>query len=338
MKKLIIAIAILVFSFDGLSQQDKHFSMFYANPVLINPAAAGHFGGDLRLFTNFRSQWFTASDQPFRTFAASADGKFLNNKVGHGFIGAGISIMNDVSGDSKFTLNIISVPLNYSLELNRTSYLSLGIQPGFYSQKLSDAALFFDNQWTGGGFDNALNSNENLGAFQLSSFDLSAGLYYVSSPTDNVNFQIGVAGFHLSKQKIGFYTSSEKLYRNLTFSGAAEIKMDDSKLSFQPAILAMFQGPNYEISVGNNFMYEIKPASKSTGYFDGMSIGGGLFYRAADALILNLVYNAGLISAGMAYDINISRLKMATNTIGAFEIYLKFSPSFGDKSASPSIN
>jgi len=336
MKKL-ICIIIAIVSLNASAQQDKHFSMFFNNHMQFNPGAAGHFGGDIRIFTNFRTQWFTVPNQAFRTISASVDGKLLNKEIDNGFIGAGLQVVNDVSGDGKFTVNYITVPINYSIQVNRKSYFSLGLQPGMYAQHLSGDALYFQNQWTGSNFDSALPTGENLGGSATSKFDLGAGLYYIFSPKSNSTIELGLSGLHLSKQSVGFYQNSEKLYRNFTFFGKGDFKQTNSDWSIHPAFIAMVQGPNYEITFGSNFDYILKPSSKHTMYFDGMSISFGFYYRAMDAFIGNLVYNAGPLSIGVSYDTNISGLTAATKGVGAVEGFLRFTPSLNRSLGAPRI-
>lgn len=332
MKKLIIIIA-LIGGMNLYAQQDRHFSMFFANPVQLNPGAAGNGLGDISLFTNFRSQWFTVSGNPFRSFSASVDGKLFDGAMSNGFIGAGMNFYSDLSGDSKYKVNIVSFPVNYTIQLDRSNYLAVGLQPAYYAQSIDDGALYFDSQWTGSGFNTDYSSGEALGSFNASKFDISAGIYAVLSPSKNQKYRFGVSGYHLSKQKISFYGFTEKLYRNMTLFGQADLGRESSNLSFHPAVFAFFQGPNREFTIGNNFEYLLKPSSIHTGYFDGMSIGWGLYYRTSDALIANVVYRAGGLTFGASYDLNHSKLRVASNGVGAFELFLAFNPSLGIGSA-----
>ncbi|MEO9534006.1 MAG: PorP/SprF family type IX secretion system membrane protein [Crocinitomicaceae bacterium] len=338
MKNSILIIASL-FVLSTYGQQDKHYSMFFANPVQFNPAVAGHFGGNVQLFANYRSQWFTVSDNPFRSFSASIDGKLGERQLKNGFVGAGMNIMNDVSGDSRYSLTVISAPINYSLEVNRNSYFSLGIQPGLYMQKMSGDQLYFDNQWDGSGFNSAIASNENLGGFNDTKFDLGAGLYFTSSPSSNSKYQLGVSASHLTRQPINFLQSSEKLYRNFSLYARGEFGSNGSNVAFHPAIIAFMQGPNYEVMFGNNFVYQLRPPSKHTMYFDGTSIGFGVYYRWADALVANMVFTTGAFSAGVSYDLNISGLSPATKGVGGCEFFVKLTPTLGsNKFGAPRIH
>jgi type IX secretion system PorP/SprF family membrane protein len=326
MMKIIIGLAVVFLSFSTIAQQDRHFSMFFANPVQKNPGAAGHGLGTFQAFTNFRMQWFTISSAPFRSFSASFDAKLLDKTIDNGFIGFGANMVNDVSGDGKYTVNVVQIPINYTLEIGENSLLSLGLQPGVYAQNINEGALYFDNQWTGAGFNTTISSGESLGAFNISRFDLGAGIYYNSFIKDNFNLQLGVSALHLTSQKISFYNVAEKLYRNFNFQGLAHIWPEDRNVSFHPAIYGLFQGPNFEMVLGNNFEYALRPVSQYTGYFDGMALSFGVYYRTSDAIIANIIYKAGSMSLGVSYDANMSKLSIATKGVGAVEVFLKFNP------------
>lgn len=338
MKKLATITVLLGLTFGSLAQQDKHYSMFFENPVQLNPGAAGHNPGGMSFFTNFRTQWFTLSNSSFRSISASFDTKLFEGSLSNGFIGAGINFVNDVSGDARYSLNVISIPLNYSIKVGPKSYLAVGLQPGMYMQSLKENELYFDSQWNGGGFDQTISNGENLSDFNLSKFDFSAGVFYNSSVNENFTYQVGLSGFHLTGQKVSFYQLSEKLYRNFTLYSQFNIWQGESKVSYHPAIFAMKQGPNLEFTFGNNFEFELKPVSQHTGYFDGMALSLGVYYRSNDAIIANLIYKAGSLSAGVSYDMNLSGLSAATKGVGAVECFLKFVPQLESKLGAPRIH
>src|SRR5690242_12887659 len=54
--------------------QDIHFSQFYENALLRNPALTGIFTGDYKAGVNYRSQWGNIS-YPFQTVLASVEMK-----------------------------------------------------------------------------------------------------------------------------------------------------------------------------------------------------------------------------------------------------------------------
>ncbi|MCH2233226.1 MAG: PorP/SprF family type IX secretion system membrane protein [Crocinitomicaceae bacterium] len=339
MKKL-----VLIGLFAGLytsvnAQADKHFSMFAETPVSLNPAAAGMHPGAIQLFTNFRMQWLTASDNPFRTIAASAEGRFFDQ--GNGHLGTGVAFYNDLAGDGLYQVNEVRIPINYAISLSRTQYLSIGIQPGFYQRTLTSDNLTWESQWTGIAFNTATEANEALlnENLNVSLFDMGAGIYWFGDISKNTKITLGLSGQHLTKQDLNFFGNEDELFRKLTFHGQAEFKRQNSNLSYVPAFYTFFQGPNREFIFGSNFKYQLRGASIHTGYFDEVSLSFGAYYRVGDALMANVIFDMAGFSVGAAYDLNISGLTVATNGVGAMEFFLRYRLNFGGRSlANPRIH
>jgi hypothetical protein len=49
-----------------------------------------------------------------------------------------------------------------------------------------------------------------------------------------------------------------------------------------------------------------------------------LFYRNKDAIVTKLICDLGDYSLGLAYDVNVSGYKTASNGVGGFEISLRY--------------
>ena len=119
MKKIIqisLTTFVLTVGFNASAQQDKHFSMFTESPVFLNPATAGFSAQQLQLFTNYRSQWLTVTEDPYRTISAGVDWRMMDPEANKSssFIGAGVNFYNDKAGISNYTTNIITFPINYA--------------------------------------------------------------------------------------------------------------------------------------------------------------------------------------------------------------------------------
>ena len=310
-------------------QQDQHFSMFTESPVYLNPATAGFIPGDMQLFTNYRLQWSTATDNPYRTISASTDWKMLD--YGGGRMGAGLNFYNDAAGITKYQTNVISIPVNYAFRINRDNQIAIGLQPAFYQRTIKNTDITWQNQWNGVEFDKTINNDELLLSqnFTVSRFDISAGAYWEGYFTKNAKLKIGVSGQHLTKQRVNFANEDERLYRKLNIHGQAEFKNDLTGVTIMPAFVAFLQGPNKEIVVGSNFRFLLKGASLATNYFDEVTLSVGSYFRVGDALILNTIFNVAGFSFGASYDLNISKLNIATRGVGAMEFFIKYNIEFG---------
>lgn len=321
------------------AQQDKHFSMFAESPIYLNPAAAGFFPGQLQAFTNFRMQWLTVSDNPYRTISASIDWRMFDRGS---FMGMGLNFYNDVAGDGQYMINEVTAPISYAIEINKDNHIAVGLQPAWYSRTLLNADLTWDNQWNGTAFDTQISSNENIFGtnLTLNKFDLSAGVYWYAHLNKQIRINAGIAGHHLTKQKIQFYELNEdKLWRKLTLFGQMNIKRPNSNMTISPALWGFIQGPNKELTVGSNFKYLLRGASRVTGYFDEMSLSFGTYYRIGDAAIVNLIYEISGFAVGASYDFNLSGLSPATGGVGGFEVFLRFRTNVQRKGlGNPSIH
>ena len=60
-----------------------------------------------------------------------------------------------------------------------------------------------------------------------------------------------------------------------------------------------------------------------------LSVSGGAVYRWKDALIPVIKINTSNLSIGFSYDVNISKLKTASNYRGGYELTLSFSDLWG---------
>src|ERR1043165_9714623 len=97
MKKLITITAALMAIGGTLRAQDIHFSQFYENAILRNPALTGIFSCDYKAGVNYRTQWGNISN-PFQTVLASAETRIVVNKELHDYLSFGACISYDHAG------------------------------------------------------------------------------------------------------------------------------------------------------------------------------------------------------------------------------------------------
>lgn len=315
-------------STSALSQQDKHFSMFAESPVYMNPAAAGFFPGNMQLFTNFRMQWLPVSTTAYRTISASTDWRLFDKGS---FMGMGVNFYNDFSGDSKYMVNEVTFPLNYAIEIAKDNHFAIGLQPAWYQRTVLNENLTWDNQWTGTDFNTTYNSNEVLlnENMNLSKFDISAGAYWYAHVSRYTKLSFGLAGSHLTKQRINFMSEDSRLFRKLTLHGQMEFKQQNSNLTIIPAFYGFLQGPNKELTLGSNFRYLLRGSSRVTGYFEEISLSFGAYYRLGDAILANVIFDIAGFSVGAGYDLNVSKLTVASKGFGGFEVFLRYRARFG---------
>lgn len=333
MKKLIALILVGQFCLSLSAQQDKHSSMFYANPISINPGATGFFSGDIQAFMGYKDQWKSISQSPYKTVSASVEGRLLEDKLNGGFMGVGINFYNDVAGESKLTTNVYNFNLNYAVQIADDQKLALGVQPGILQRHFGSQNLSWDEQWNGSTFDTGLQSGELITSDKNTQFDINAGLYYSAKFHGNNSLNIGVSASHLLKPSFSIINTDD-LHQKYTFHAGGDIVNNGGRMVINPNVLFFMQGPNREIAFGSDFRYLLKESSKHTGYYDQSSISVGGYLRVKDAFYTTLFLNLSKFSLGVSYDINISGLSVASQGRGGMELLLRYRLSLSKTAAS----
>jgi len=314
-KKIISFLFFLSLAGAALRAQDIHYSQFNASPQNLNPAQAGLFDGDWRFVGNYRSQW-SSIPVPYKTFSLAADTR-LKTKLKNDVPGVGLVVNNDRSGDSKFTTTQIFVSGSYIKKLTSDSanFLSIGIQPGITTKSFDINALTFDNQYDGDQFNGALPSGENFDRTRITYLDLGAGVGYLWRKTNRTKLNVGASFFHINRPKQSFFNNSDiKLDMKTTLSGIGQFPVA-AKLDLLPTFMYQRQGKFQETLLGVFGKYYLKPVN---GVETAVSLGG--FYRLKDAFILAANIDYRSFNVGLSYDVNLSKLKEASNSRGGFEI------------------
>jgi type IX secretion system PorP/SprF family membrane protein len=322
--KIIIGSLVLMFVTSINAQQDRHFSLFYVSPLELNPGAAGMFSGDVQFFTNYKNQWSSITPNLYKTITGSVDGKVYKNTSNGTFVGAGLGFYNDVAGIGKMKTNIYAASVSVGIEIADNQFLALGIRPGLFQRSIDYTNFTWSNQWNGTEFDAGTLPGESVHFGNIIKFDLNTGIYYIGNITENILVQGGLALHHVTRPSIGFSSSDETLYMKTVINARMVYIISHSKIGLEPNVLAFFQGPNKEITFGNDFKYYLKESSKYTGYFEETSLSLGVYYRKQDAIYTTFFFNTSGFSLGVAYDSNISGLKAATNGLGGMEFLLRY--------------
>ena len=329
MKKLQIALTLLLFT-QVNAQQDFHSSLWYSSPSLLNPAATGTMDEDYTLFTNYRAQWLTALDLPFRTNQLSAEFKMGNETMNSGWFGSGVHFTNDATGDTKIMTNAVSIPINYVFEMQDDRLFSIGFKPGVINRSINTDFQTWDNQWNGISFDNTLLSNES-GARSYTRIDVGTGMYFKKMWRNRSKFDIGLAANHLNAPDAGYKTLITQTYRQYLFHTSANIALKNYRFMLSPQIIAFFQGPNRDIIIGSSIDFLLKEGSRRTTFRQQQTFGVGLNYRMNDALIVSMMLKMNGFQIGMSYDAALNVNRIPTKTVGAVELFLKYSWYKGQK-------
>lgn len=325
-----IALALLLGLASRTLSQDVGFSQFYDQPLLRNPALAGVFTGDLRFTASYRNQWQSVTI-PYRTFGLSSEVKMPANFVADDNITFGLQLLKDVAGTSQFSTVHIMPAVNYSLPLSgeTNSYLSIGFMGGLMQQRFDPTKLVLGDQFVAGSngtFSVLPSSQQVFNNTSVNYFDLSAGLSYSGGLSDEVNYYFGAGIFHIMSPQVGFFegnkiTLNKKLALNLGFSAPTS---DADKFTVYADYFRQFADGFH--SAGNTFQAGCMFTHDLLVVGDmEQSIGFGALYRLDDAIIPVVRLQISKCAIGASYDVNISKLVVASHYRGGFELTLSYS-------------
>jgi type IX secretion system PorP/SprF family membrane protein len=198
------------------------------------------------------------------------------------------------------------------------TFLSVGFTGGYAQRSFDPSKATFNNQYQGGKFNNGNATGEQLGDPKFSYWDLGAGITYSSSMglDHNVNYFIGLAGYHLTQPKNSFYTNSVNLDMKWNVNAGLSAPIDE-RYSFQLHANYLRQGTYNELIAGGLLGWNKMDEVNGNMLF---SLYAGVFYRMSDALIPTLKVKYKDYAFGFSYDANVSTLKAATNVKGGYEI------------------
>src|SRR5215475_8261674 len=152
-----IVMLIFIFSVAGnysLKAQDLHFSQWFNEPLLTNPANTGFIpDADYRLGANYRNQWSSVMSEPYKTMSIWGDAQVMRNRIQSGWLGLGGAILHDVAGAGSLSTTEVYASVAYHQMLGYSSLLSIGFNTGYVNKQINSANLKFPDQFDGKFFD-----------------------------------------------------------------------------------------------------------------------------------------------------------------------------------------
>ncbi len=318
--KLVTTGCIAGCSFVNAKAQDIHFSQFYENAILRNPALTGIFSGDYKAGINYRNQWSSIS-VPFQTMLASVESRVtVNAETGDNF-SFGITATYDKAGSINFNSMQIYPAVNYNkaLEDKHQSYISVGFTAGYIQRSVDPSKMTFSSQYVGGRFDPNNGSNEHITNVKNTYFDLGAGVSFNSSlgEYNNVNYYIGAAAYHINKPKAAFAPDQAYLRLHTKWNGNMGVQyLIDNEYSVTVHMNYSRQG-TYQEAIGGVLLSWRNMDAVSRTLF---TIYGGVFHRLNDAWIPTVKLDYKNYSFTVSYDLNTSQLRTASQGMGGMEI------------------
>jgi type IX secretion system PorP/SprF family membrane protein len=309
MKRAITRIFVLVFfataGWIQLSAQDAHYTQFYANQPLLNPAFTGAALGP-RVSMNYRAQWVSIPGS-YRQNAVSYDQPLL---FGKSLQGIGGTITSDRAGEGNLTKLTLNLNYSFALQFGRRGheqYLRFGLGGGLEQANIDFAKLRFSDQIDPrDGFVRATQEIQPQARFNP---DVHFGMVYY-----NRLAWLGISAHHLTEPVQTFITTattgdSLRLPRKFTVTAGLKLPVgppnDPEKITISPALLFMQQRNFNQLNIGA--YVGIEPMIFGLWYRSNFNNFDGQFIQS-DAIAGLVGFRQGIFSIGYSYDYTISRL------------------------------
>lgn len=302
--------------------QDIHFSQFYENAMLRNPALTGIFTGDYKVGLDYRTQWGAVST-PYNTIMISGETKILVNREAGDYLSFGLVATHDAAGTISFNSNQVypAIAYNKCLEDNHNTYLSVGLTGGYIQRSVDQSKMTFSSQYVGGNYSSTNPTGESGTYNSLSNYDVGAGVSLNSSLDNNgiFNYYLGASAYHLNSPT-EIFTGSQVLIK-------APIKWQFNAgfhCSFSQQFGFTFHGnhsimgPYTETIVGGLFTWRSVPVGLPSIF----AIHFGAFYRYQDAIIPTFKIDYQNVSVALSYDATNSSLTTGAPGASGTEITL----------------
>lgn len=288
--KKIILFILLLNSKIIISQQETQHSMYFFNPVLLNPAYAGSQEA-LQITGTSRDQWTGLAGAPkTQVLSLHTPIKFKN-------VGVGFTLLNDELGVTKNTG--LYGDFSYSLKLNKKNdQLAFGLKLGFDFMR-QDFSTLRINDNTDELYTNNLRTNKNL-------FNTGAGIYYYGK-----RHYLGVSTPRLIKNKINTTQTQSAIQENHYYMFGGVVFKINPAINLRPSFIVKYV-KSAPLSIEGNI---------SVLFYDKIWLG--MMYRHKAATGLNIMYNINQnIRIGYAYDYQLTTIQKFSQ--GSHEIMLGF--------------
>jgi type IX secretion system PorP/SprF family membrane protein len=318
LKIFTIIVATFFFMYD-LVAQDLHFSQFFNNPLLTNPANTGFIpDADYRLGASYRNQYSNIMAVPYKTMSIFGDAQVFRNRIETGWLGLGGVLLRDVAGTGSLTSTKAYASIAYHQELGLSSLITAGFNVGWANKRVDPAKLTFPDQFDGKFFDGNRPSDAKNGLVNtsVSYFDLQVGMNYAYFPTEDIYINAGYSIHHVNSPKETFFddeTDDRISPRHIAFLNGI-FKLNDNVI-INPNVYYTNQASASELVLGLNGAYNLSEHGEK-------QIIAGLYYRYQDAVIPMIGLEINNMRFTFSYDVTTSSLKNFNHSLGAAEFNL----------------
>lgn len=316
MKQSIIILTIFTFAAETLTAQDLHFSQFFNNPLLTNPANTGFIpDADYRLGASYRNQYSSILANSYNTFSIYGDAQVFRDRITNGWLGLGGVILRDAAGAGSLTSTKAYASIAYHQMLGLSSLLTAGFNIGWANKRLDPTKLTFPDQFDGKFFESQLPTSVQLQSTSINYFDMQAGMNYAYFPTANSFVNAGYSIQHVNSPKETFFADDGTGVNHIAIRHIAFLngifKVADNVI-VNPNVYYTRQSSASELMAGMNAAFNLSEHGEK-------QFIAGVYYRAGDAFIPMAGFEVNNIRFTFSYDATLSSLKNFNHSMGALE-------------------
>lgn len=323
MKKALLSIAVIAgISLDSRAQ-DVHFTQYFTSPLTLNPAQTGLTQNDWRASFNFRTQWYTVSNNPYVSGTIAFDMPVLRGKLPEGdALGIGLLGLYDRSGTGGLQNTTVGLSVAYhkAFGIDKQHTLSLGVQGAMVQKNIQFDKLVFGDQYNPNipGFTHGT-SLENFGNADLTYPDFNAGLMYSGRVAEKATLYGGFAYYHFTSPEEKFLNSGAALKINSRFSAhlGGSFDMNENTVMYLSGMYQK-QGPASEFLMGGAVGFIMNPGHSEFTRNTIFYLGG--WYRYGDAIAPYIGFEWSKMKIGFSYDVTLSSAQNMTSGQGAYEV------------------
>ena len=290
----------VVVALGAMAQDDAAFSHSWLGPSYYNPAAAGELNA-IHMTLGSRMQWVDFKHAPM-TFYLTVDMpyKLLGQRLGAG-------VKAEFERIGLYTNTRIGAQIAYKRKFGKNKMLSVGVQPGIFSQTFRGKEVIMPEDEAHQGNDEAIPKQDVSGT----AFDANVGIFF-SHP----RYWAGVAVTHVTNPGIELKVSRESIdyyefqvSRGYYFMGGGNIPINNTLFEVQPSTLFAMTQNVWTAQIATMLRYNRM-----------LNIGVG--YRHKDAVTAMIGVNLKDAYIGYAYDYPISAISKAT--FGSHEVFVTY--------------
>ena len=307
--------------------QGLHFSQYFNNPLLSNPANTGLMpDNDYRIGAAYRTQW-GAVPVPYHTFSFYGDAQLMRRRNETNWMGLGFVAYSDKAGEGDLALNRYEGFISYHVQLGEKQLISAGASVAYVQRSIDFSKFTWDAQWDGFAFDTRRATNEKDMLSKTTYADLSAGINYAYYPNEFVYIKLSAAATHINQPKETFLGSENAVGIRPLANIDATARVGDY-LIINPSVFYTQQKSASELLYGSLFLIR---TSQYTGTTSNLIFGA--YHRLNDAIVIDAGYEWNGLRVMASYDYTISNLGQYINHNGAAELGVVWLGSYRDEGA-----